>query len=422
MNHFDYHDGELHCEEVPLAQIAREVGTPAYVYSAATLTRHFTVFENPLSVVPHMICYSVKACSNIAVLRLLGNLGAGFDIVSAGELHRLREAGLRTDRVVFSGVGKTAAEMRAGLAANIHAFNVESVPELHLLSQVATAEGVAAPVSLRVNPDVDPETHPYIATGLRESKFGIAWSRALDTYDLAGGLPGIEVVGLDCHIGSQLTSLDPFMEALDRMLELVDALRERGHSIRSLDLGGGLGISYRGESPPHPRELARAVIERTAGYDLTLVFEPGRVIVGNAGVLLMKVLYDKRSEARRFAIVDAAMNDSIRPALYQAYHDIRPVTQRPEGTPVAAMDVVGPICESGDFFARDRPLPDLEAGQLIALMSAGAYGFTMSSNYNSRPRVAEVLVNGSEYAVVRQRETLADLVRGESIPDFLKAT
>ncbi|MBT9556489.1 MAG: diaminopimelate decarboxylase, partial [Myxococcales bacterium] len=368
-------------------------------YSSATITRHYKVFDDALAGAPHQIHYSVKANSNIAILRLLADLGAGFDVVSAGEIYRLEIAGAPLDRVVFSGVGKTAAEMRYALQRGIHAFNVESEAELELLSSVASAMGLEAPVSLRVNPDVDPQTHPYIATGLRESKFGIPWQRAEASYARAAALPGIRVVGVDCHIGSQLTSLAPFLDAVDRMLELATRLRAAGLPIEDLDLGGGLGITYRDEAPPHPDDLARAIIERTRGCGMKLLFEPGRVIVGNAGVLLMSVLYQKTSEARRFVIVDAAMNDAIRPALYGAYHAIRPV--RESDAAEDTVDVVGPVCESGDFFAKQRGLTPVAPGDLLALMSAGAYGFSMSSNYNARPRAAEVLVRGGRYDVVR---------------------
>ena len=418
MNHFAYRDGELCCEDVPLRRIAQEVGTPTYVYSSATILRHYGVFADGLRTVPHLICYSVKACSNLAVLRLLANEGAGFDVVSGGELHRVLSAGITAERVVFSGVGKRRDEMEMALHAGIRAFNVESEAELEVLSEVAVALGAEARVSLRVNPDVDPGTHPYIATGLRESKFGIPWDRAVDAYERARVLPGLRVVGADCHIGSQLTSLAPLLAALERMLELIGELRTRGHVIEDLDLGGGLGIPYGGEDPPHPRDLTREVVARTAGQGLTLLFEPGRVIVGNAGVLLMRVLYLKDSGAKRFVVVDAAMNDAIRPALYQAHHDLRPVAE-PSRDATELVDVVGPICESGDFFARNRALPPLAAEDLVVLASAGAYGFSMASNYNSRGRAAEVLVAGDRFDVVRRRESLADLIRGEAVPEYL---
>ena len=423
MNHFTYQGGQLHCEGVPLARIAEAVGTPTYVYSSATLTRHFRVFDEALAPVAHQIHYSVKACSNIAILRLLHNLGAGFDVVSAGEIYRLLAAGIPTDKVVFSGVGKTTAEMRFGLEHGIHAFNVESEAELETLSTVAQGLGLRAPVSLRVNPEVDAQTHPYIATGLRESKFGIPWERALATHARAAELPGVRIVGLDCHIGSQISSLAPFLETVDRMLELAARLRADGHAIEDLDLGGGLGITYNAETPPHPDEFAAAVVARTAGSGLRLLFEPGRVIVGNAAVMLMRVLHRKSSSARQFVIVDAAMNDAIRPALYGAFHAIDPVSEPGQADVSEVVDVVGPICETGDFFARQRALPfAAKAGDLLALRSAGAYGFAMASNYNSRPRAAEVLVDGDDFDVIRQRETFADLVRGESVPTRLKTS
>jgi diaminopimelate decarboxylase len=322
------------------------------------------------------------------------------------------------DKVVYSGVGKTRAEMEMALDAGILSFNVESMAELDLLNQVALDKGTLAPVSLRINPDVDAATHPYISTGLQQNKFGIPRDRALDAYETAAKLPGLNVVGLDCHIGSQLTSLEPLLETVDRMLSLVTELRARGHKIHHLDLGGGLGITYSDEAPPHPREMAKAVTERTQGHQLTLVFEPGRVIAGNAGVLLTQVLYNKESDSKRFIIVDAAMNDAIRPALYGAHHAIQPVLQSKSESTLCA-DVVGPVCESGDFFARDREVADMEAGDLLVLKSAGAYGFSMASNYNSRTRVAEVLVSGDQFHVVRQRETFDDLIRGEKIPTHL---
>ncbi len=419
MNHFDLVDGKLWCEEVPLERIAEEVGTPTYVYSTATLTRHFNVFDQALSAVDHLICYSVKACSNIAILRLLHNLGAGFDIVSGGELQRLKAAGIGGDKVVFSGVGKTAEELRMALETDIHCFNVESRPELELLSAEAKALGVTARVSIRVNPDVDAQTHPYISTGLKGNKFGVPWHRAEAAYALAATLPNIEIVGADCHIGSQLLRLDPLLDALDMMLGLVDRLRAAGHPITHLDMGGGLGIPYRDESPPTPAAFGKAFARRTAGRGLTLVFEPGRIIAGNAGVLLTRVLWEKTMSGKRFVVVDAAMNDAIRPTLYSAYHEIQPVIARSAGAVRRPADVVGPICESGDFLARDRLLPAFGMGELLAMMSAGAYGFAMSSNYNSRRRAAEVLVDGDRYHVVRRRETWDDLYAHERVPDDL---
>ena len=418
MNHFQIKDGEVHCEDVPLSRIAAEVGTPVYVYSTATITRHFRVFDEALAGLDHLICFSVKACSNLSVLRLLFGLGAGADIVSGGELARVQRAGGRADRTVFSGVGKTDDEMRQALAAGVLAFNVESEPELHVLDQVAGAAGVRAPVSLRVNPDVDPETHPYISTGLKNNKFGIAWRSALDAYRLARSLPNLDIVGVDCHIGSQLTKTGPFSDAVARLVELVHALQRDGIAIRTLDIGGGLGIPYGKEEepePPTPGEYGAAIKRALAplsDMNLTILCEPGRVIVGNAGTLVTRVLYDKPSEAKRFLVVDAAMNDLMRPALYGSFHPMRPVVDRPDRGR-AVVDVVGPICESGDFLARDRELPLLERGDLLAVGAAGAYGFTMSSNYNTRPRAAEVLVDGAGYKVVRRRETVDELLAHE---------
>jgi diaminopimelate decarboxylase len=418
MNHFQYKNDELYCEEVPLARIAAEVGTPVYVYSTATLERHYRVFDEALAGLDHLICFSVKACSNLGVLRLLFELGAGADIVSGGELTRVQRAGGRGDKVVFSGVGKTEEEMRQALAAGVLAFNVESEPELRVLEDVAAAAGVRAPVSLRVNPDVDPETHPYISTGLKNNKFGIAWRSALDVYRLARSLPHLEVVGVDCHIGSQLTKTGPFSDAVARLVELVKDLHRDGIAIRLLDIGGGLGIAYGKEEepePPTPGEYGEAIkraLAPLADMKLKILCEPGRVIVGNAGVLLTRVLYDKPSEAKRFLVVDAAMNDLMRPSLYGSFHPMRPVIERPDRQR-AVVDVVGPICESGDFLARDRELPLLERGELLAIGAAGAYSFTMSSNYNTRPRAAEVLVRGASYAVVRRRETVDQLLANE---------
>jgi diaminopimelate decarboxylase len=371
-----------------------------------------------LSGLDHLICFSVKACSNLSVLRLLFELGAGADIVSGGELERVKRAGGRGDKVVFSGVGKTEEEMRQALAAGVLAFNVESEPELRVLEEVAAAAGVRAPVSLRVNPDVDPETHPYISTGLKNNKFGIAWRSALDVYRLARCLPHLEVVGVDCHIGSQLTKTGPFSDAVGRLVGLVQELRRDGIAIRLLDIGGGLGIAYGKEEepePPTPGEYGEAIksaLAPLADMKLKILCEPGRVIVGNAGVLLTRVIYDKPSEAKRFLVVDAAMNDLMRPSFYGSFHPMRPVVERADRER-AVVDVVGPICESGDFLARDRELPLLERGELLAIGAAGAYSFTMSSNYNTRPRAAEVLVRGAGYTVVRRRETVDQLLANE---------
>ncbi len=417
MHHFSYKEGELYCEEVPLKNIAGEVGTPCYVYSYATLVRHYQAMEEAFSSFPHLICFAVKANSNLAVLRALVRQGSGMDIVSGGELFRALRAGADPRKVVFAGVGKTPQEMEYALRVGILMFNVESEQELDVLQEVACRLDTKAPVALRVNPDVDPKTHPYISTGLKKSKFGISIKEAVKEYEKAMSLPCIEVRGVHCHIGSQITQVTPFVDALKRVILLVDELRERGVNISYVDMGGGLGIQYKDEDPPPPSELARAVEPLLRDKDLTLILEPGRVIAGNAGILLTKVLYLKKGEIKNFVVVDAAMNDLARPSLYGAYHAIWPVKEKPPGGLVA--DVVGPICESGDFLAQDRELPPLERGELLAVMSAGAYGFTMASNYNSRPRAAEVMVKGEEFWVVRERETYEDLVRGERIPPFL---
>jgi diaminopimelate decarboxylase len=424
MHYFEYRGDELYCEQVPLAKIAAEVGSPVYVYSYATLQRHYKVFDDALAGSKHIICYSVKANSNLAVLRSLIALGAGVDTVSRGEIFRALKAGVDPKKIVFSGVGKRDDEIEYALLENILAFNVESVSELHAIERVAARVGKKAPISLRVNPDVDAQTHPYISTGLKKNKFGIAVTQARETYHLARSLSHLEIVGLDCHIGSQLTKTSPFKDAIARLGELTRSLVADGITIKYVDIGGGLGIPYNQEDPPTPAEYGRAIQEAMgafSGLDVTLICEPGRVIVGNAGVLVAKTLYLKQGEIKNFVIVDAAMNDLIRPAFYDSYHAIWPVKKQPAGNakPYVA-DVVGPICETSDFLARDRELSQEPAeGDLLALMSAGAYGFTMSSNYNTRPRVAEVMVKGSEYAVIRKREELEDLVRGEEVPRFV---
>jgi diaminopimelate decarboxylase len=415
MHHFHYQDDRLFCEEVPVAAIAAGVGTPFYLYSHATLEHHFRTFDGAYGG-PHLTCFSVKSLSNIAVLRLFARLGAGMDVVSGGELYRSLKAGVSASRICYSGVGKTRREIDAALDADILMFNVESPQELEAISQRATALGRTARVALRVNPDVDPKTHPYISTGLKKNKFGIAIETAEAEYRRAARLPGLDVCGLDCHIGSQLTELSPFIDSLRRLKLLLSRLGQAGINIRYLDLGGGLGITYADEEPPHPRDYAAAVERELAGVSVTVIFEPGRVIVGNAGILVTRVLYTKQS-ATRFVIVDAGMNDLVRPSLYGSHHAIWPVARR-DGEAVE-VDVVGPICESGDFLAKGRALAPVEPGDLLAAMSAGAYGFTMSSNYNSRPRVAEILVKGDKFFVIRKRETYARLVAGESIPDFL---
>lgn len=405
--------GELHCEGVALATIAQTLGTPAYVYSAAALTTCYRAYADALAGTDHLICYAVKANSNLAVLQLLARLGAGFDIVSAGELARVLAAGGDPARVVFSGVGKRVAEMTAALTAGIHCFNVESIAELERLNEVAGSLGTRAPVSLRVNPDIDAGTHPYIATGLADNKFGLPITAARDAYGRARALPHLDILGVDCHIGSQLTTLAPFEAALERVLLLVAELRADGIPLRHLDLGGGLGVRYRDETPPAPGDYIAALRRHTDQLGLTLILEPGRSIVANAGLLLTRVEYLKDNGNRRFAIVDAAMNDLVRPALYESWMAIEPVKPRSD-LPQHHYDVVGPVCETGDFLGRDRVLR-LADGDLLCVRGAGAYGFTMSSNYNSRPRAAEVMVTGDRFHLVRERETIADLMRGEHL-------
>ena len=412
MDAFNYRDGELFAEGVALSAIAERFGTPTYVYSRAHIEAQYRSFTDSLNGVPHLVCYAVKANSNLGVLNVLARLGAGFDIVSRGELERVLAAGGQADKIVFSGVGKSREDMRRALEVGVHCFNVESTDELERLQVVAAEMGVRAPISLRVNPDVDAGTHPYISTGLKENKFGIAIADAEDVYIRAAQLPNLEVLGVDCHIGSQLTTLPPFLDALDRLLALTDRLGECGIYLQHIDLGGGVGVQYRDEEPPLIGDYIKAVRERLEGRDLTLMFEPGRYIVANAGVLLTQVEYLKHTEYKDFAIVDAAMNDLIRPALYQAWMNVTAVT--PRDSAARAYDVVGPICETGDFLAKDRQLA-LEEGDLLAIHSAGAYGFVMSSNYNTRGRTAEVLVDGDQAFEVRRRETVAELYAGESL-------
>ncbi|USZ50084.1 diaminopimelate decarboxylase [Halomonas sp. DN3] len=418
MDHFNYRDGELYAEEVPLARIAEAVGTPCYVYSRATLERHFQAYREALGSHPHLICYAVKANSNLAVLNVLARQGAGFDIVSQGELERVLTAGGDPAKVVFSGVAKRPDEMARALEVGIKCFNVESRPELEVLNEVAGRLGKVAPVSLRVNPDVDAGTHPYISTGLKDNKFGIPVDEALEVYRLAAELPHLKVTGLDCHIGSQLTEIAPFLDALERLLVLLDRLREENIEVSHLDLGGGLGVPYRDETPPAPFDYASKLLERLSRWDggerLTLLFEPGRSIAANAGVMLTRLTYVKPGETKNFAIVDAAMNDLMRPSLYQAWQAIIEVDTRLDRAS-DVYDVVGPVCETGDFLGKERQLA-VAPGDLLAVRSAGAYGFVMASNYNSRPRPAEVLVDGDGYQVVRRRETLEDLWAGESLP------
>lgn len=411
MDAFNYRDGELFAEGVALSAIAQRFGTPTYVYSRAHIEAQYRSFTDALDGVPHLVCYAVKANSNLGVLNVLARMGAGFDIVSRGELERVLAAGGQADKIVFSGVGKSREDMRRALEVGVHCFNIESTDELERLQVVAAEMGVRAPISLRVNPDVDAGTHPYISTGLKENKFGIAIADAEDVYIRAAQLPNLEVLGVDCHIGSQLTTLPPFLDALDRLLALIDRLGECGIYLHHIDLGGGVGVRYRDEEPPLIADYIQAVRERIEGSDLTLMFEPGRYIVANAGVLLTQVEYLKHTEHKDFAIVDAAMNDLIRPALYQAWMNVTAVT--PRDSEARAYDIVGPICETGDFLAKDRQLA-LEEGDLLAVHSAGAYGFVMSSNYNTRCRTAEVLVDGDQAFEVRRRETVAELYAGES--------
>ncbi len=423
MHHFEVKRGEMWCEGVPLRRIAEALGTPTYVYSQATLSHHYTVFDGVFGAVPHVICYSMKANSNGSVIRTFTNLGGGVDIVSGGELARALAAGAPPSKIVYSGVGKQAWEIEEALRAGILMFNVESREELEAIDAVAGRMRKRAPISLRVNPDVDPKTHPYISTGLKKNKFGIHIGQAVRDYEWAAKRKNIEVVGVDCHIGSQLTEISPFVDAAGRVRALVERLIRMGMTVRYVDIGGGLGITYDDELPPNPKQYADAVVGSFSGLDLTLVLEPGRVLVGNAGILLTRVLYTKESHAaggkekKRFFIVDAAMNDLARPSLYGSYHAIVPVGRAPAGKVTA--DVVGPICESGDFLAKDRRMPAFSSGDLLAVMSAGAYGYSMSSNYNSRPRAAEVMVSGSRFEVVRERETARDLVRGERTASFL---
>jgi diaminopimelate decarboxylase len=413
MNYFGYQSGIMHAEQVSLAAIAEQYGTPSYIYSRAALETHWQAFDQAFEAVPHLVCYAVKANSNLAVLNVLARLGSGFDIVSAGELARVLAAGGDAAKTVFSGVGKTEAEIDYALAHGIRCFNVESIPELTRINSVAEKAGIKAPVSIRVNPDVDAQTHPYISTGLKENKFGIAIDEARAVYQSAKTMPYLNIVGVDCHIGSQLTSVSPFVDALQRVLSLIDELASDGIHIEHLDIGGGLGIHYQDETPPTPAEYAAALMPLLQDRKLEVLLEPGRAIAGNAGVLLTRVEFIKPTEAKQFAIVDAAMNDLLRPALYQSWQAIQPVKAESDAAP-AVYDIVGPICETGDFLGKDRELA-ISQGDILAIQSAGAYGFTMSSNYNSRPRAAEVMVEGSESHLVRERETIEKLFSGEHI-------
>jgi diaminopimelate decarboxylase len=414
MNHFQRRGGVLHAEAIPVEELARAYRTPLYLYSTATLTRHWRVLDGSLGGLRHLVCYAVKANSNLAVLNLFARLGAGFDIVSGGELYRVLKAGGDPRKVVYSGVGKRDDEIAFALDQRVRCLNVESGPELGRVSAVARKLGRRAPIALRANPDVDPKTHPYIATGLKRSKFGVSVEEARRLYALAARDPALDVRGLAIHIGSQITSVGPFLDAIARVRALARDLARQGIGLRHLDIGGGLGIQYRDEEPPHPDDYGRAVKRALRGFEGEVILEPGRVLVGNAGVLVTRVLYVKKSGRRTFVVVDAAMNDLARPSLYGAHHDIEPVGRVPRGAREVVCDVVGPVCESSDFLARGRRLPEPAAGDLLCVRSAGAYGFAMSSNYNSRPRAAEVLVDGRTARLARRRETLPDLVRGES--------
>ncbi len=415
MNHFEYHSEQLFAEDVPLSSIAQQWGTPTFVYSRATLERHWHAFDQALGEWPHLICYAIKANSNLAILNLFARLGSGFDIVSVGELERVLAAGGDAKKVVFSGVGKKAHEMQRALEVGIRCFNVESVAELELLNQVAGEHNTIAPISIRVNPDVDAGTHPYISTGLKENKFGIAIQQAPEIYQQAAAMANIEIQGVDCHIGSQLTSITPFIDALDRVLILIDELSTQGIELKHLDLGGGLGIQYDKETPPDPNQYAAALkqILQQRGLKIELILEPGRAIVGNAGVMLTQVQYLKHTEYKNFAIVDAAMNDLLRPSLYQAWQEIVPLN-RHATVEARQYDIVGPVCETSDFLGKERHLA-LKTGDYLAVRSSGAYGFSMSSNYNTRPRAAEVMVDGKNSYLVRRRETIAELFESESL-------
>jgi len=418
MHHFTYREDELYCEDVPVQKIAAEIGTPFYLYSHATLTRHFKAFSEAFAGMQKLICFSAKANTNLAILKLFATAGGGLDIVSGGELFRGMQAGFAPDRIVYSGVGKRIDEIDYALKSDILMFNLESLDELKLISQRAVQLNRRARIAIRVNPDVDPKTHPYISTGLKKNKFGIDTAAALKGYRLAGSLENIEVIGIDCHIGSQITEAGPFEDALKSIKTLVLQLKsDLGIQIQYIDMGGGLGITYADETPPSLKEYAKAFLKNLEGMGLTLILEPGRVLVGNAGILVTRVLYKKAGEGKNFIIVDAGMNDLMRPTLYNAFHAIEPIVRTQ--APLTVADVVGPICESGDFLGVDRNLTEGNADDLLAVMSTGAYGFVMSSNYCSRPRVAEVMVKNHQYHVVKERETYPDLVKGESIPSFM---
>ena len=421
MDHFLYKNGALHAEDVPVAEIAAAVGTPFYVYSTATLLRHFKLFDDALEGMDHLVCYAMKAASNQAILKTLGDAGAGMDVVSGGEYMRAKAAGVPGDRIVFSGVGKTADEIRLALTGGIRQFNVESEPEMQVLNSIALELGVVAPITIRVNPDVDAKTHAKIATGKSENKFGIPISRAHEVYAMAGAMKGLDVIGIDVHIGSQLTDLTPFELAYEKVANLTEELRAQGHNIRRLDLGGGLGIPYERSNvaPPLPSDYG-ALVKQTLGHlGCEIEIEPGRLIAGNAGLMVSEVIYVKAGEDREFLIIDGAMNDLIRPAMYDAHHDIVPVIEPEAGIEMAKYDVVGPVCESGDTFAKRRVMPPMQSGELVAFRSAGAYGAVMASEYNSRPLIPEVLVNGDQFAVIRQRPTFDEMINRDTLPEWL---
>ncbi len=421
MDHFLYRDGALYAEDVPVAEIASAVGTPFYVYSTATLLRHFHLFDDALAGMDHLVCYAMKAASNQAILKTLAEVGAGMDVVSQGEYLRARAAGVAGDKIVFSGVGKTHEEIRTALTGGVRQFNVESEPEMDAINEVALELGVVAPITVRVNPDVDAKTHAKIATGKSENKFGIPISRASAVYAYAASLSGLDVIGIDCHIGSQLTELGPFRLAYQKVAELTEMLRSEGHDIRRLDLGGGLGIPYErsNEAPPLPSEYGQLIKETLGHLNVEIEIEPGRLIAGNAGLMVSKVIYVKSGEGRDFLILDGAMNDLIRPAMYEAHHDIVPVTEAEPGIEQRPYDIVGPVCESGDTFAKQRMMPPLQAGDLVAFRSAGAYGAVMASEYNSRPLIPEVLVHGDQFAVIRARPSFDEMINRDTIPSWL---
>jgi len=418
MNFFDYKDGQLYAEDVSVQQIVKKVGTPVYVYSYKTFQRHFKVFDGAFKSFPHITCYSCKANSNGALLRMVAKMGGGADVVSGGELFRALRVSIPAHKIVFSGVGKTEAEIRYAIQSRILMINMESGDEVRTVAKIARRMRTEVAVSIRVNPEIDPRTHPYITTGLKKNKFGILWDEALRLYRAIADEPFLVPVGISSHIGSQITEMGPFIEAVQSLKGMVKELRREGIGLKYIDIGGGLGIPYKGELPPHPDEYGPAIERELRGSGLTLILEPGRVIVGNSGIFVTRILYVKKTPEKRFYIVDGAMNDLVRPALYDAYHEIMPLEQADRKK--ERVDVVGPICESGDFLARDRKMPMLPPGAVLAVFGAGAYGFSMSSNYNSRRKVPEVLVHGKEFFVVRRRERLNDLVRGEKIPDFLK--